>query len=474
MKPVFLQSRLFNRITPLKPCIRHSKPTINPPKSSNNGSGPAITTDTDVPEGHKELHSYLYEETAKAHESTSTYNFRDGEDDGTTLLPTASYLEARTGEKPTGVYAIYDTKRNLQFVSFSRNVVLAIKAHFSRVGEDKCAFVKVMVFANKAMQSKSALEREAANWLEEAGTLPPGNGAEKDLWVQDSPFDTKSMSAIELAAYEEKKLKLRKAMGEKLGDADTDVSGLNEDAAQRRMNLIKAVEGDNWSAVVGEQTDETIVNTPSISNNGSNGQQQQQIVTPFARASVHRAVGESSSSPSSSNGAHPTPPLVLSIETVDKVLDDVRPYLIADGGNVEVVSVTQSGIIAVSLQGACGTCPSSTSTMKMGIERALKSAFGDAVSEVIQVASSGAAAAEDDSRPTVEKVDMHLNILRGAIHGYGGSVEVRAVEASRCVLVYKGPMPIGYGVRAAVKDKFPELSEVIMIDAESENPLVFD
>lgn len=463
MKPVFLQSRLFNRITPIKPCIKHSKPTIKPPNASdNNGSGPAIATDADVPEGHKELHSYLYEETGKAHESNSTYYFREGEDDGTTLLPTARYLEARTGEKPTGVYAIYDTKRNLQFVSFSRNVVLAIKAHFSRVGEDKCAFVKVMVFANKAMQSKSALEREAANWLEEAGTLPPGNGAEKDLWIQDSPFDAKSMSATERAAYEEKKLKLRKAMGEKLGDTDTDVSMLNEDAAQRRLNLIKAVEGDNWSAVVEEQTDETLI----LNNN--NGKQQ--IVTPFARASVHRAVGESSSS---SNGAHPTPSLELSIETVDKVLDDVRPYLIADGGNVEVVSVTQSGIIAVSLQGACGTCPSSTSTMKMGIERALKSAFGDAVSEVIQVSSSGSST-EDDSRPTVEKVDMHLNILRGAIHGYGGSVEVRAVEASRCVLLYKGPMPIGYGVRAAVKDKFPELSEVVMIDAESGNPLVFD
>ena len=56
---------------------------------------------------------------------------------------------------------------------------------------------------------------------------------------------------------------------------------------------------------------------------------------------------------------------------VDKALDEVRPYLIADGGNVEVVAV-QDGVVMLRLQGACGTCPSSTATMKMGIERSLR------------------------------------------------------------------------------------------------------
>ena len=51
------------------------------------------------------------------------------------------------------------------------------QAHLSRVGEERCAFCRVMVFANKAMQSRAALEREAANWIEEAGTLPPGGWA---------------------------------------------------------------------------------------------------------------------------------------------------------------------------------------------------------------------------------------------------------------------------------------------------------
>ncbi len=49
----------------------------------------------------------------------------------------------------------------------------------------------------------------------------------------------------------------------------------------------------------------------------------------------------------------------------------VRPYLIADGGDVSVAAV-EGGTVMLRLEGACGTCPSSTATMKMGIERALK------------------------------------------------------------------------------------------------------
>lgn len=60
----------------------------------------------------------------------------------------------------------------------------------------------------------------------------------------------------------------------------------------------------------------------------------------------------------------------LTVQFVDRALDEVRPYLIADGGNVEVVDV-EDGIVKLRLQGACGTCASSTATMKMGIERSL-------------------------------------------------------------------------------------------------------
>lgn len=59
-------------------------------------------------------------------------------------------------------------------------------------------------------------------------------------------------------------------------------------------------------------------------------------------------------------------------EKVEKVLSEIRPSLEADGGNVELVEVTDNGIVKVKLTGACGTCPMSTLTLKMAIEKTLK------------------------------------------------------------------------------------------------------
>ena len=59
---------------------------------------------------------------------------------------------------------------------------------------------------------------------------------------------------------------------------------------------------------------------------------------------------------------------------VEEVLEALRPSLLADGGNVELISV-DDGIIKVRLVGACSSCSSSLVTLKMGIERALKKAI---------------------------------------------------------------------------------------------------
>ncbi|RKD68831.1 NifU family protein [Sinobaca qinghaiensis] len=53
-----------------------------------------------------------------------------------------------------------------------------------------------------------------------------------------------------------------------------------------------------------------------------------------------------------------------------EVLDKLRPFLLRDGGDVELVDI-EDGIVKVRLMGACGSCPSSTITLKAGIERAL-------------------------------------------------------------------------------------------------------
>ena len=59
-------------------------------------------------------------------------------------------------------------------------------------------------------------------------------------------------------------------------------------------------------------------------------------------------------------------------EQVEKVLERIRPALQADGGDVELVEITADGIVKLRLQGSCVGCPSSTMTLQMGIERALK------------------------------------------------------------------------------------------------------
>ena len=78
-----------------------------------------------------------------------------------------------------------------------------------------------------------------------------------------------------------------------------------------------------------------------------------------------------------------TETMALTLENVEKVLDELRPFLMADGGNVEVVEL-DGPVVKVRLQGACGSCPSSTMTLKMGIERKMRECIPE-VSEVVQV-----------------------------------------------------------------------------------------
>lgn len=71
-------------------------------------------------------------------------------------------------------------------------------------------------------------------------------------------------------------------------------------------------------------------------------------------------------------------------EKVEAALNKVRPALMADGGNVELVDVQADGVVKLRLTGACGGCPMSQMTLKMGIERLLKKEVPE-VKEVIAV-----------------------------------------------------------------------------------------
>lgn len=71
------------------------------------------------------------------------------------------------------------------------------------------------------------------------------------------------------------------------------------------------------------------------------------------------------------------------MERVENVLDTIRPMLMADGGDVQLISV-ENGTVKVKLRGACGSCPMSQLTLKMGIERELKRQIPE-VNQVVSV-----------------------------------------------------------------------------------------
>ena len=70
-------------------------------------------------------------------------------------------------------------------------------------------------------------------------------------------------------------------------------------------------------------------------------------------------------------------------EKIEEVLNQIRPNLARDGGNVELVDATD-GIVKVRLTGACGGCPMASMTLKNGVERALKEQVPE-VKEVVAV-----------------------------------------------------------------------------------------
>ena len=141
--------------------------------------------------------------------------------------------------------------------------------------------------------------------------------------------------------------------------------------------------------------------------------------------------------------------LVFNKGNVDKVLDEVRPYLINDGGNVSVERVDEdTRSVYLKLEGACGSCPSSTVTMQMGIERVLKENFEN-LGEVLQVEDEE----EKPTELTYQVVEQEVNRIKGAIIAMGGMVEIVSVDADGLVeLKFRGANKVRQGLELAIMD----------------------
>lgn len=68
-------------------------------------------------------------------------------------------------------------------------------------------------------------------------------------------------------------------------------------------------------------------------------------------------------------------------DKIDQALDVIRPYLMADGGSVRVVNITDDNVVELELLGACESCPMSMMTLRAGIEQAIK----NAVPQIVRV-----------------------------------------------------------------------------------------
>mmetsp|Transcript_7794 Transcript_7794/g.11763 ORF Transcript_7794/g.11763 Transcript_7794/m.11763 type:complete len:220 (-) Transcript_7794:9-668(-) len=106
-------------------------------------------------------------------------------------------------------------------------------------------------------------------------------------------------------------------------------------------------------------------------------------------------------------------PLPLTLQNVETVLDEMRPYLMSDGGNVRVVEI-DGPVVRLALEGACGSCPSSTMTMKMGLEKRLMEKIPE-ISEVVQSIPDGPPLVLEEIEKVLDGVRPFLSVAGGAI-----------------------------------------------------------
>lgn len=142
--------------------------------------------------------------------------------------------------------------------------------------------------------------------------------------------------------------------------------------------------------------------------------------------------------------------LPLTAENIESVLDEIRPYLISDGGNVALHEI-DGNVVKLKLQGACGSCPSSTVTMKMGIERRLMEKIPEIVAvEAIPDQETGLELNEENIEKVLEEIRPYL------VGAAGGSLEFVAIEEPIVKVRLTGPAASVMTVRVAVTQKLRE------------------
>lgn len=203
----------------------------------------------DVPQAHRGLHDFLYS-SEDEHSVAITAPVANIVSDSPVNLE--AWCTETAEVKIAGVYAVLNGDHQTQYIGYSRNVVLSLKSHLTQFGPETCTYVKVQPFK---FPKREEMEQLRDNWIASLPQTPPGNADNSGAWagtVRDAASQV--MSESERQAYEEKKLKLRRAMAD--GTLHQEAPQVQNET-ERRQALEAAVEDDNWSAVIREQTQET-------------------------------------------------------------------------------------------------------------------------------------------------------------------------------------------------------------------------
>lgn len=152
----------------------------------------------------------------------------------------------------------------------------------------------------------------------------------------------------------------------------------------------------------------------------------------------------------------------LTEENVEKVLDEVRPGLMADGGNVALHEI-DGLVVVLKLQGACGSCPSSSMTLKMGIELRLRDKIPEimAVEQILDT--------ETGLELNEENVENVLAEIRPYLAGTGGGVlELDKIDDYVVRVRLSGPaagvMTVRVALTQKLREKIPAIAAVQLIE----------
>jgi hypothetical protein len=196
-----------------------------------------------VPQEHRGLHDFLYSSTDE-HGTETVSEVAEINTDENFLLE--AWCNTSQNAKVAGVYTVLNSSQQAQYIGYSRNVGLSLRSHLTAHGAEVCALVRVQIFK---FPKREEMEQLRDRWIADLPSPPPGNNDGSTDWastVRDAAAQV--MSEADRAIYEEKKLKLRKAMAD---------GSLHKEESAASQDLAAKIKDDNWSAVISEQTKET-------------------------------------------------------------------------------------------------------------------------------------------------------------------------------------------------------------------------